>query len=354
MIEATSRSPADEEGRDGLAAVSVAERRLSADAAAVALARPGRGSGDPGRPGDEAPRLEPTAPWARGPGRRTVFHSPRPQLGDRVRPLRPCDRDRDRAHRGRGRSGCSSLCTRWCAASRATRGARTTDRRERLEPPRPRAARARDGLPRPPVLACVQPRRHVHRRRRRPARLDDALRGGQPEASAGRIDAPLLIELAVPTTAAGTRLDRYLAGEPTVGSRALAERLIDGGGVTVDGERRTKSYRLAWRRAGGVRRAGAGDAPAGAAAGGAPDRLRGRAPARRRQAGGRRRPSGRGQPKRDACLGTPGVRCRRRRSRAARNRPPTRSRYLGAPRGRAQRGGIPQAAAACAPARARA
>ncbi len=32
MIEATSRSPADEEGRDGLAAVSVAERRLSADA----------------------------------------------------------------------------------------------------------------------------------------------------------------------------------------------------------------------------------------------------------------------------------------------------------------------------------
>jgi signal peptidase II len=33
MIEATSRSPADEEGRDGLAAVSVAERRLSADAA---------------------------------------------------------------------------------------------------------------------------------------------------------------------------------------------------------------------------------------------------------------------------------------------------------------------------------
>ena len=67
---------------------------------------------------------------------------------------------------------------------------------------------------------------------------------GQPEASAGRIDAPLLIELAVPTTAAGTRLDRYLAGEPTVGSRALAERLIDGGGVTVDGEPRTKSHRL--------------------------------------------------------------------------------------------------------------
>ena len=33
MIEATSRNPADEEGRDGLAAVSVAERRLSADAA---------------------------------------------------------------------------------------------------------------------------------------------------------------------------------------------------------------------------------------------------------------------------------------------------------------------------------
>src|SRR5512134_1874501 len=40
------------------------------------------------------------------------------------------------------------------------------------------------------------------------------------------------------------RLDRALAGRPEVGSRALAERLISGGAVLVDGRARAKSHRL--------------------------------------------------------------------------------------------------------------
>jgi 23S rRNA pseudouridine1911/1915/1917 synthase len=43
---------------------------------------------------------------------------------------------------------------------------------------------------------------------------------------------------------AGERLDRFLAAQDAVGSRARAERLIDGGEVLVDGERRPKSFRL--------------------------------------------------------------------------------------------------------------
>ena len=49
----------------------------------------------------------------------------------------------------------------------------------------------------------------------------------------------------VPDSAAGARLDRYLAALPEVGSRAAAERLLAGGGVLVDGEPRPKSHRLA-------------------------------------------------------------------------------------------------------------
>jgi 23S rRNA pseudouridine1911/1915/1917 synthase len=53
------------------------------------------------------------------------------------------------------------------------------------------------------------------------------------------------LELAVPLTAAGERLDRYLAGLPAVGSRAEAERLLALGRVSVDGRARAKSFRLA-------------------------------------------------------------------------------------------------------------
>jgi 23S rRNA pseudouridine1911/1915/1917 synthase len=52
-------------------------------------------------------------------------------------------------------------------------------------------------------------------------------------------------QLRVPDAAAGERLDRFLAGLPEVGSRAVAERLLGEGSVLVDGRARTKSTRLA-------------------------------------------------------------------------------------------------------------
>jgi 23S rRNA pseudouridine1911/1915/1917 synthase len=51
--------------------------------------------------------------------------------------------------------------------------------------------------------------------------------------------------LRVADDAAGIRLDRYLAGLPEVGSRAVAERLLAAGSVRVDGRARPKSHRLA-------------------------------------------------------------------------------------------------------------
>jgi 23S rRNA pseudouridine1911/1915/1917 synthase len=52
------------------------------------------------------------------------------------------------------------------------------------------------------------------------------------------------LRLAVPVTAAGERLDRFLAGFERIGSRAAAERLLAEGKVLVDGEARPKSHRL--------------------------------------------------------------------------------------------------------------
>jgi 23S rRNA pseudouridine1911/1915/1917 synthase len=51
--------------------------------------------------------------------------------------------------------------------------------------------------------------------------------------------------LTVPDEAAGGRLDRFLASLDEVGSRAAAERLIETGAVTVDGQARPKSHKLA-------------------------------------------------------------------------------------------------------------
>jgi 23S rRNA pseudouridine1911/1915/1917 synthase len=53
------------------------------------------------------------------------------------------------------------------------------------------------------------------------------------------------LSLAVPPEAAGERLDRFLAGLEEVGSRAAAERLLEGRRVVVDGSVRAKSHRLA-------------------------------------------------------------------------------------------------------------
>ena len=52
------------------------------------------------------------------------------------------------------------------------------------------------------------------------------------------------LELAVPATAAGERLDRYLASIEAVGSRAEAERLLLEGRALVDGAPCAKSHRL--------------------------------------------------------------------------------------------------------------
>jgi 23S rRNA pseudouridine1911/1915/1917 synthase len=49
----------------------------------------------------------------------------------------------------------------------------------------------------------------------------------------------------VPPEASGSRLDRFLAELPEVGSRAVAERLLREGGVLVDGRARPKSHKLA-------------------------------------------------------------------------------------------------------------
>jgi 23S rRNA pseudouridine1911/1915/1917 synthase len=52
------------------------------------------------------------------------------------------------------------------------------------------------------------------------------------------------VRVAVPADAAGTRLDRFLASLPEIGSRAAAERLLEEGAALVDGARRSKSHRL--------------------------------------------------------------------------------------------------------------
>ena len=53
-----------------------------------------------------------------------------------------------------------------------------------------------------------------------------------------------MTRLRVPDEARGTRLDRFLAQLPEFGSRAEAERLVEDGGVLVDGLARPKSHRL--------------------------------------------------------------------------------------------------------------
>ena len=53
-----------------------------------------------------------------------------------------------------------------------------------------------------------------------------------------------MTRLRVPPEAAGSRLDRFLAELPEIGSRAVAERLVRDGGVRVDGRARSKSHKL--------------------------------------------------------------------------------------------------------------
>jgi 23S rRNA pseudouridine1911/1915/1917 synthase len=53
------------------------------------------------------------------------------------------------------------------------------------------------------------------------------------------------LDLIVPESAAGVRLDRFLAESPGVGTRSQAKRLIDAGRVTVDDAPRKSAYALA-------------------------------------------------------------------------------------------------------------
>lgn len=53
------------------------------------------------------------------------------------------------------------------------------------------------------------------------------------------------MRVGVPASAAGLRLDRFLAGVPEVGSRSEADRLLASRSVRVDGTERARSHRLA-------------------------------------------------------------------------------------------------------------
>ena len=108
------------------------------------------------------------------------------------------------------------------------------------------------------------------------------------------------LEVAVPAVMAGERLDRFVGGLQTVGSRAEAERLVREGRVLVDGRPRPKSYRLEGNEVVSLDLPGAARVAPRARAARSRHRLRGREPARRRQAGGTRRPSVGGSRERDA------------------------------------------------------
>ena len=228
---------------NGLAPVSVAER---------SLARRRRGSG----PGSRRSRLAAVVAdqvtkhvvtrdararrvGARG---RAALDPPRAELRHRLRLLLGRDVDRHDRHRGRGRLDARLLRALGRAASGAPGRARPADRRQRLEPRRPGPARPRDRLHRLLVVARVQPRRQLHRGRRR----DPARRAGRrrPRAAAAAPHARRRArdEAVGAAGAAGERLDRFLAAH--LGSRGAAERAVEAGAL-VDGGARAKSYRLA-------------------------------------------------------------------------------------------------------------
>ena len=283
------------------------------------------------RPADEARRRQDALARRGGPRRRAVLDPPRPELRDRVRALLRRDLGRDRAHGGRRRLDARLLRALRRAASRAAGRARPRDRRQRLEPRRPGPARPRDGLPRPPLLARVQPRRQLHRvgvaissarsPRRRP--------GDARPRRVGRRSAFASL------TTRRARLDR-------VRSRPARGRLAGAAERAARRRRRPRRRRSAGQEppAGG-RRGASVELPARGAARSrrrtldAADRLRGRAPARRRQAGGLVVHPGAGHATGTLVHGLLDARRRgRRRGRPARDRPPSRPRHVRAARRR--------------------
>ena len=104
--------------------------------------------------------------------------------------------------------------------------ARAAARRQRLEPRRPRPPGPRHRLPRPRVLARVQPRGQLHRGRRRdPARRRSSRADREPRPPRRPLDVAARCK-ACPPEAAGERLDRFLAGSPRLagGRRAGGRR----------------------------------------------------------------------------------------------------------------------------------
>jgi 23S rRNA pseudouridine1911/1915/1917 synthase len=83
-------------------------------------------------------------------------------------------------------------------------------------------------------MARLQSRRRLHSR----GRVRAALGGGGEAATATR-------ELTASADDAGLRLDAFLAARGAAPSRAAAQRLIERGAVTVNGEPRAKNHRLA-------------------------------------------------------------------------------------------------------------
>ena len=149
--------------------------------------------------------------------------------------------------------------------------------------------RARDRLPRLPLLALVQPRRHLHRR------------WAWPFCIFFLVAPDRYLPRSTPCNAPGSRSlsERRASGStafspscPEIGSRAEAVRLLEAGLVRVDGRAPRKSDRL---HGGETIEFEPPERPAPLE----PEerelrtRLRGRAPARRRQAGRARRASGR-------------------------------------------------------------
>ena len=127
-----------------------------------------------------------------------------------------------------------------------------------------------------------------------------------------------------------------------MGSRSARGAAGRGGNVQVDGRARPKSYRLEGGEEVDVELP---PEPRGdRAEASSSRRLRGRAPARRGQAGGRRRPPGRGPCDRHARARARGPSAGRRRG-PARDRPPARPRHVGAAGRRAHGRGVSSASA---------
>ena len=202
---------------NALEPISVAERSLAAG--------PRQWAGLAPSPSPRSPATRPRSTSsgansgsARAGGARPALDPPRPELGDRVRALPVRDERRDRAHGGCGRLDARLLRPLGGAAPRASGRARAADRRERREPRRPCPPRPRDRLPRPRLLAGLQPRGHLHRARRRDPARGRSSRHRPPEPRGARSTSPRTAH-GTPQDARAVRRQAAVRHERGVGSR---------------------------------------------------------------------------------------------------------------------------------------